>query len=509
MKTCLANLILCLALPALGRAAQDVRPNILLAIADDQSWPHTSLSACRAVRTPAFDRVAQAGVLFANGFAASPGCSPSRASLLTGRHHWMNQQAGTHASSFPAQFDVFPDLLEAAGYVVGYTGKGWGPGNWKVSGRTRNPAGPAYNDRKTRPPFKGISSTDYAAKFAEFLRRRPPGRPFCFWYGAHEPHRSYEEGSGRRAGKNPADVRLPGFLPDHPVVRSDLLDYLVEIEWFDQHLGRMLEQLQALGELDNTLLIVTADNGMPFPRAKANAYEYGIHVPLAVAWPDRIPAGRRIEDVVGFVDLTATILQAAGVTHPHRDDPALAPVGRSLLPLLLSDRQGLLDPDRVAFAGRERHSSSRYRNLGYPIRALRTTRWLYVRNFAPDRWPAGDPQKYDRPGVLGPMHGAYHDIDAGPTLRLLRSHAEEPRLGRYLQLAVAKRPAEELFDITRDPDCLHNLATNPAHQAVLEQLRARLEDTLRRTGDPRMGPNPDVWETYPRYSAIRDFPPSP
>lgn len=180
MKTCLANLILCLALPALGRAAQDVRANILLAIADDQSWPHTSLSACRAVRTPAFDRVAQAGVLFANGFAASPGCSPSRASLLTGRHHWMNQQAGTHASSFPAQFDVFPDLLEAAGYVVGYTGKGWGPGNWKVSGRTRNPAGPAYNDRKTRPPFKGISSTDYAANFAEFLRRRPPGRPFCF-----------------------------------------------------------------------------------------------------------------------------------------------------------------------------------------------------------------------------------------------------------------------------------------------------------------------------------------
>jgi uncharacterized sulfatase len=496
--------------PAASVPSSGNRPNILLAIADDQSWLHAGAQGCRAVRTPAFDRVAREGVLFLNAFAASPGCSPSRAALLTGRHHWMLEQAGTHASSFPAKYLTFPDLLERHGYWVGYTGKGWGPGNWRLGGRARNPAGPAFNRRKTRPPWSGISADDYAANFADFLAARPPGRPFCFWFGAHEPHRRYQKGSGLASGKRLDSVRVPPFLPDVPEVRSDLLDYLVEIEWFDTHLGRMLARLERSGELTNTLVIVTSDNGMPFPRAKANLYEYGIHMPLAVSWPARVPGGRRVADLVGFVDLTATILDAAGVRHPHADDPALAPVGRSVLPLLAGGRSGWVDPERrYVFSGRERHSSSRYHNLGYPCRAVRGRRFLYLRNFAPGRWPAGDPQKYDASGRLGPRHGGYHDIDAGPSLSFLVAHADDPTLGRYLQLAVAKRPAEELYDVERDPGCLRNLADDPAYAAPLSELRRVLETTLRATGDPRVGPNPDLWETYKRYSPIRRFPPSP
>ena len=186
---------------------------------------------------------------------------------------------------------------------------------------------------------------------------------------------------------------VPPFLPDTPEVRSDILDYCVEIECFDTHLGRMLKALEDAGELDKTIVIVTGDNGMPFPRAKANCYEYGIHVPLAIRWGSRAPGGRSVDDVVGFVDLTATILDVAGVSPP-----AATPIaGRSLLNILLSTKQGIVDPTRTAaWSARERHSSSRYNNWTYPQRALRTPQFLYICNFKPDRWPAGDPR------TLGP-----------------------------------------------------------------------------------------------------------
>jgi uncharacterized sulfatase len=448
--------------------------------------------------------VASAGVLFRNSFAGSPGCSPSRAALLTGMQHWQVAQAGTHASSFPARYVTFMDLLEHDGYFVGFTGKGWGPGDWKVSGRARNPAGPEFSERKLKPPTKGISDVDYAANFADFLAKRAKGQPFCFWYGSHEPHRPYEAGSAITDGRKPGDVNVPPFLPDAPEVRSDLLDYAMEVGWFDRHLEQMLHVLEQAGELDNTLVIVTADNGMPFPRAKANLYDHGIHVPLAIGWPRRVPGKRTVDDLVGFVDLTATILDAAGV-KPSDGQPL---VGRSLMNLLASSKQGLVDDSRqMVFAGRERHSSARYNNLGYPGRMLRTRDYLYIRNFHPERWPAGDPQGYDRSGALGPMHGAYHDIDEAPTLDFMVAGADRPQIRHFLDLAVRWRPAEELFDIRRDPACIENLAGRPAQAAELKKLREAMDNYLRKTGDPRMGPNPEIWETYPRLQGkLRSFP---
>ena len=501
-------LVVCALLCALGgpAAAGGVeRPNILVAISDDQSYAHTSFAGCGALKTPAFDRVAREGVFFRNGFAASPGCSPSRAAFLTGRHTWQIEQAGTHASSFPAKYVVFPDLLEQAGYHVGMTGKGWGPGNFKVDGRPRNPAGPEFAKRTTQPPHAGISRKDYAANFADFLGAKPKDRPFYFWYGATEPHRAYEKGAGLKVGKKLEDAAPPPFLPDSPEVRGDLLDYCVEIEWFDTHLGRMLKLLEEAGELDNTLVIVTADNGMPFPRAKANLYDYGFHVPLAVRWGARARGGRSVDDLVGFVDLTATILDAAGVKHPGKEYP---PVGRSIMNILTSARQGLVDASRTAvYAARERHSSSRYNNWTYPQRALRTPAFLYIRNFRPDRWPAGDPVLLRDDGAPAGPHSGYKDIDGCPTLDFLIAKAGDPAMGRFLQLAVAKRPAEELFDIRNDPGCLKNLAADPKFTRVREELAKQLEDYLRQTGDPRVLDGGEVWETYKRYSPIRRFPP--
>jgi len=473
------------------------RPNILLAISDDQSFPHAGAYGCSAVKTPAFDRVAREGLLFRNAFCASPGCSPSRAALLTGRHTWQIEQAGTHASSFPKKYDVYTELLQTSGYHVGHTGKGWGPGDHKVSGRPTNPAGPAYSSRRLKQkPALAVRNTDYAACFEDFLAERPEGSPFCFWYGASEPHRQYRKGSGLAAGKRLEDVVVPPFLPDTPEIRSDLLDYFLEIEWFDRHLGRMLASLQKRGELDSTLVIVTGDNGMPFPRAKANGYEYGIHVPLAVRWPERVPGGRIAEDLVGFVDLAPTMLAAAGAPIPE------TMTGRSLLSLLASTKGGLIDPTRTrAYSARERHSYSRHRNRGYPIRAMRTPRYLYIRNFHPERWPAGHPS-----GFRGAAFG-YHDIDGCPSKTFLVQSREHERWGRFLDLAVAKRPAEELYDITVDPGNIVDLHADPDHAKILAELRRELGEYLERTGDPRAGGGGDVFETYPRLrGSMRKFP---
>lgn len=456
------------------------------------------------MRTPAFDRVAREGVYVRNAFAASPGCSPSRAALLTGRHPWQIEQAGTHDSDFPLRYLVFPDLLERAGYHVGMTGKGWGPGNWANSGRKRNPAGPAYDRNKCKTPAKGISANDYASNFKDFLAERPKGRPFYFWYGGHEPHRPYERGAALKAGKKLEDAVVPPYLPDSPEVRSDLLDACFEVEWFDQHLASMLAQLEEIGELDNTFVIVTADNGMSFPRAKANAYEDGLHVPLALRWRARIPGGRQIDDVVGFVDLTATLLEAAGTPWPT-DVPALS--GRSLLSLLVSQKAGLVDSSRNgAYASRERHSSSRYNNWTYPQRALRTARYLYIRNFRPERWPAGDPVLLKANGESEGPHSGYKDIDGCPTLDYLIAHSGEPAVRRFFDLAVAKRPAEEFFDIQADPGCLVNLANDAASRSAKEAHARQLETHLRSTGDSRVLDGGEIWETYRRYSAIRKFP---
>lgn len=452
------------------------RPNILLAIADDQSWVHAGAYGCPGLQTPAFDRVAREGVLFNHAFSAAPMCTVSRACLLTGRNQWQNREAGTHWSVFPRDLAVYPYLLQEAGYVTGYTGKGWGPGEWAPTGWPTNPAGAEFNERKCDPPASGIHKEDYAANFRDFLDQRDPARPFCFWYGGSEPHAPLEAGSGVRLGKDPAVITLPPFLKDTPETRGELADTFVEIEWFDQHLGRMLELLEARGELENTLVVVTGDNGSSIPHAKGNLYEYGVHVPMAARWPKTIAPGRTVDDLVSFIDLAPTFLEAAGLA-PHA-----AMSGRSILNLLASKHSGRIDPSRAwVLLGQERGSHVRYDNLGYPMRAIRTQRYLYIMNLKPERWPTGDP-----PGMQPEM---------SPT-ELQATDAVRPADARM-------RPPEELFDIVKDTPCMQDLAQDPAFQQVKNQLRNRLVGILTEQGDPRFHGNGDIWESYPRFGTMR------
>ncbi len=481
---------------------QAVRPNVLIAISDDQSWEHASAYGCEAIKTPAFDRIANEGILFTNAFSAAPGCSPSRAALLTGRYIWQLEEAGSHACSFPIKYTLFTDLLEETGYHVGYTGKGWGPGKWDISGRKRNPAGEAYHEAVLEPP-EFIRNTDYAKNFKLFLKNRRADKPFCFWYGASEPHRRYSIGIGSESGMDQAKVNVPAFLPDTMETRLDMLDYMYEIQWFDKHLGEMIKLLEDSGHFDNTIIIVTSDNGMPYPRAKANCYEYGNHMPLAIRWGNNIRGGRIVNDLVSLIDLAPTILEITG-THFSGDYPI---EGKRLANIFNSSKGGWIDDTRVAvYSGRERHSSSRWNNNSYPIRAMRTREYLYIRNFKPERWPAGTPIRLKPEEINWEGDaGGYHDID-DYGLSFIYKHKAEPEIDFHHQLATAKRPAEELYNIIDDPGCIKNLTEHSEFNVVLLDLRTRFESYLIETGDPRMTGNGDVYETYPRYgSALQPF----
>ncbi len=321
-----------------GSTAEPKRPNILLVIADDWSFGHAGAYGCKWIKTPAFDRVVREGVLFSHAFTNNPKCSPCRASLLTGRNSWQLEEAMCHNGIFPAKWPVYPDLLEQAGYKVGHTGKGWGPGDFRTGGFSRNPAGPAYQRHKLKPPLEGVSTTDYARNFAAFLAERKSGQPFCFWLGGFEPHRIYENGAGVRAGRDVASVTLPPYYPDSTVIRSDMLDYGLEVEWFDATLGKILDQLEKIEELDDTLILVTSDHGMPFPRVKGHVYEAGFHLPMAVRWGRRVKPKRVVDDFINVRDLAPTFLEAAMLKPP----PSMT--GRSFLDALVSTKSGWIDP---------------------------------------------------------------------------------------------------------------------------------------------------------------------
>lgn len=469
------------------------RPNILFCISDDQSYPHAGAYGAGFVRTPGFDRIAQEGVLFRNAFVSTPSCCPSRGSVLTGQDFYRLREASMNHTIWPGGFEVYPDLLAAAGYHVGFTGKGWGPGNWKVSGRKHSPAGPAYNEIRLQPPARHLSEIDYARNFEAFLKQKPAEAPFCFWVGFTEPHREFEPRAGLRHGARLDQVQVPGFLPDTETVRSDLADYAFEIYYYDGHLERILKTLEEAGELERTLVVATADNGMAFPRAKATLYEAGIHVPLAIRWGERIRPGRVVDDLVSFVDFAPTFLEAAGLAPP----PGVT--GRSLLPLLEASGSGLIGRMRDAVVvGLERHfPGSRPNGAGYPMRAIRTRDYLYIRNLASELSPVGD-----RPGPVWPPDdptGGFGDIDGSPTKTFLWENRNRyPHLAR---LAFERRPPEELYRLGDDPACLNNLAAEPAHERTKRELGRRLDDYLARTGDPRaLGKGElfeQIWQRFP------------
>lgn len=458
-----------------GPAVAAERPNFLFIIFDDLSWNTTGAYGCDWVKTPNLDRVAREGVKFEHAFTSNPKCSPCRASILTGRNTWQLEELSVHNSIFPKKWAVFPDLLEASGYEVGLTGKGWGPGDHQGQGWTRNPAGPSFDQHKSEPPASGIGKNDYTKNFESFLtQRKDKEAPFSFWMGFSEPHRAYELHSGVRLGKNLDEIEVPPYFPDVRAVRSDLADYAVEVEWADTHIGKALDLLEKSGELENTLVIVTSDHGMPFPFVKGQIHEDGFRLPFVARWGAGIKPGRVVQDFVNVRDIAPTFLELAGIEkHPQI-------TGSSLVPLLTSDQSGWITGDRkVMLTGKERHDLGRPNHWGYPVRAIRTPEFLYVRNYHPERWPACDPETN------------FGNCDDSPTKEVIKLLD-----GYYFNASFGFRPADELYQLSNDPHGVRNLANDPAFAETMAELKEEMLDTLKAEGDPRALGYGAIFDTY-------------
>lgn len=504
------------------------RPNILFVFADDWGRYASAYAAVEGANsvnalldTPHFDRVAREGVLFTNALVPAPSCTPCRSSVLTGRYFW---QTGLGAILNGARWDAsipsYPLLLEEQGYHIGYAYKVWGPGT---------PCNAPYGEERTRYEPAGSSFGCFshvaterleelgveAAKqslldevrtnFNAFLEARPEGRPFCYWWGPTNTHRTWERGSGKTLwGLEPDDLQgsMPAFLPDVHEVREDFCDYLGECLAVDAGLGALLARLETLGELDNTLVVVSGDHGIPgFPRGKCNLYDIGCEVALAARWPHHIPPGRTVTDMINLIDLAPTFLDAAGVQPPEPTP------GRSLLSLLTSSDQGQVDMERTfVVTGRERHvGQARAGHLPYPQRAIRTQNFLYIRNFEPDRWPVGDPRGLDDPGAVSPSfeelssntYAAYPDMDAGPAKAWMILHRAEEPVAPLFDIGFGKRPEEELYDLRTDPDHMRNVADADGYTGIKRQLADRLSAVLREQGDPRLVESPCRYERPP------------
>ena len=472
MKNCVSMITVLLSV-VLSVFAEDKKPNILFAIADDMS--HASAYGYKFLNTPNFDQIAKEGILFNRAYTPSSKCAPSRSVIITGRNPWQLEEAANHNPVlFPKKFKSVVEALGENGYQTGYTGKGWGPGG--TGGRLLT--GPSYDKHREPKQAKGMSGINYAKNFEDFMSQREVGKPFMFWFGGKEPHRGYEFKSGEKHGKKLSDLDfLPEFWGDSDNVKHDILDYALEVEKFDEHLGKILKHLKKVGEYDNTIIIVTSDNGMPFPRFKGHPYEHSTKLPLAISWQGRIEnPGRHANKFTSLIDLAPTFLDVAGISH--KDSGMAAIQGKSLADFFKADVKGR----DFLITGRERNDIGRPHDQGFPVRSYHEGNFVYMHNFESERWPCGNPET------------GYRDTDGSPTKSFVLSQGAG---SVEFEKCMGFRPEEELYDIVNDPDCMKNLASSPEYEQLKKKMKTKLFGELKRQGDPRMHNMGHVFDAYP------------
>ncbi len=512
--------------------ASDKKPNILLLFADD--WGrYASLfaevegpgSINDVVRTPNFDRIAKEGVLFRNAHVSAPSCTPCRSALLTGQHFWRtNTGAILRGAVWDASLPSFPVLLRESGYDIGYSHKVWGPGTPANSPYTASESfsksGGRFNQFSqnvtasveagmTIDVAKAVLLDESRANFRSFLGARGEGKPFSYWFGPTNTHRKWIKGSGKKLwGIEPDSLKgkMPPFLPDVPEVREDLADYFGEIAAWDAGIGVLLDELEKTGERENTLIVISGDHGAPgFPHGKCNLYGFGTNVALSITGPG-VKGGRVVDDLASLTDLAPTFLEAAGLPVPA------VMTGRSLWPVLTSEKSGLVDETRTrVFTGRERHvENARSDYSPYPQRAIRTANHVLIINFRPDRYPLGDHYLLDSSGspsvndLENETRVTLPDEDAGPTKAWLVGVRDTPEWKAHFDWVYGKRPKYELYDLQKDPHETKNIAEDPAYAGVKADLEKELMAELTRTGDPRLIDDGKFFETPPMAGPLEE-----
>ena len=491
-------------------AANQKKPNILFLFADDLGRYASAYADSKVpsvndiIKTPVFDRIAGEGALFTNAFVSAPSCTPCRGSVYTGRHFFRNGSSAQlhmpwdYTTGIPDPFEKvvgMPMVLKGNGYHIGYSYKwhtkssliGAKENAYMKRGRKMN----SYSFEVGRANDKKAKHRELMAEvrgnFQDFLDKRKEGQPFFYSFNPTNPHRKWLKGSGKDIwGLNPNDLKgkMPPFLPDVHIVREDFADYLGEAMAFDAACGEILKMLEDMGELDNTFICVSGDHGIPgYPRGKCNVNDFGARVLLAMRYPKSIKAKQTVVAPVSLVDLVPTFLGLADLVSP--DDTN----GQDLIAAMA----GKVELRNWALIGKERHVHVGQENwMPYPIRALRTPDHLYVINFKPDRWPAGQPNKItdeyvaDFDKLANSTYEGFADIDAGPTKAWLIENRKKPEYAEAVRFAWEKRPMYELYDLKKDRHQLNNLAANKDYEAIRKRLHKQLLAEMKKYEDPRL-----------------------
>ncbi|MEM8968691.1 MAG: sulfatase [Bacteroidota bacterium] len=427
------------------------RPNLILIIADDMAWDDYGAYGHPTIRTPYLDTLAQQGIRFDQALLTISSCSPSRASIITGKYPHSTDAEQLHWP-LPADQITFVEKLRAAGYWTGQAGK------WHL--------GEAIKDRFDK--VMDVSTSGFqlpsggkamvqqenesgCEDWINILNARSKDTPFFLWLAALDPHRDYKPNSIAQPHTS-TDVIVPPYLPDTPEVRKDLALYYDEISRLDAFVGELLQELDRQGIAENTLILFISDNGRPFPRDKTTLYDSGIKTPWVIRWPGQVVPGSVCQSLVSSLDIAPTFLKLAGLKP---DQPFQ---GKDFSPLLSQPSQPIQE---FIYAEDHWHDFEDY------TRAVRTEQFKYIRNF-------------------------YEDLPNTPSADILRSSTfqvmkqlREVDSLNTAQLAcfVSPRPSEELYDVEQDPYELTNLAGNSEYAEILDDMRKKMEQVRQQTQD--------------------------
>ncbi len=431
------------------------RPNFILLIADDMAWEDCGANGSRVVRTPNIDRLAKEGMRFTRGFVTASSCSPSRASIITGRYPHATDAEQLHWP-LPGGQVTFVEKLKESGYWTAAAGK-WHLGD-AVKDRfdvvkEASAAGfqlPTGKDGK----IGAMTASDNASGCAEWLptlKSRPEDKPFFLWFAAFDPHREYETNIIARPHWQ-HEMEVPPYLPNVAATRIDLALYADEITRLDGFVGRVLDELDRSGQATNTCVLFISDNGRPFPREKTTLYDSGIRTPFIVRWPGVVKAGSVCTNLVSTVDIAPTFLEAAGL-------PVVSSFqGVSFMPMLENPAKPVR---RHVYAERHWHDFEALQ------RGVRDTRFKYIRNYLPEL--------PDTPPA---------DALRSPTFEaLVRLRGFDALDEHQLHCFVTPRPREELYDTENDPHELNNLVGVRSLGIKLNELRKALAEWQKETGD--------------------------
>jgi N-sulfoglucosamine sulfohydrolase len=424
--------------------------NVLVMIADDLGL-HTGAYGDQTAAMPNLDRLASEGVRFTNAYCTTASCSASRSVILSGLHNHANGQYGHahdfHHFAYLPKVKPLPSLLKDAGYQTGVIGK-----------LHVNPVERFQWDLHSEGAARDVS--DMASRARTFIQGSD-GKPWYLHVGYADPHRA-EKGFANRDYKgvtrkrfDPAKMAVPSFLPDNSEVRDELAEYYEAANRMDQGIGKILDVLRETGQMDNTLILFFSDNGMAFPNAKTNLYDAGSRLPLIVRSPSQTKRGLVTNAMVNWADITPTILEWTGAkapTYPLH--------GKSFLPVL--EQENPAGWDRV-FYSHTFHEITMY----YPVRGVRTKTHKYLLNLFPE---------------LSFPHAS--DLFESKTWQSVRAAGETGMLGQRKASKYLHRDAEELYELSSDPNEVKNLAIEPQHRAQLEALRREVQQFRVETKDP-------------------------